>query len=192
MFLSTVLSNAWLAVGLWAALFCLDYVLTLKAARMYQMGANKHFIFSGGYELNPYFKEDIARLRSLSFRFLLMLIMVAGFLLIIHALAEIFAFVWGMLVGVQLVVQLRHINNLVRFYYARDSRGMTGRIETDHWLSLRLSAAGFLSFAILFLFLFLLLGSLVLLGATVGCFSVSLRHFFDSARKNNQITRSEE
>ena len=69
MFLSTVLDNVWLAVGLWVALFLLDHLLTLKAARMYEMGANKHFTFSGGYELNPYFKEDIARLRTFSFRF---------------------------------------------------------------------------------------------------------------------------
>ena len=186
MFLSTVLDNVWLAVGLWVALFLLDHLLTLKAARMYQMGANKHFTFSGGYELNPYFKEDIARLGTFSFRFLLMLILGAGVLMISHPLPEMFALVWGMLIGTQLVVQLRHINNLVRFHYARDSRGMSGRIETDHWLSLRLSAVNSLSFAIFFLCFFLLFGSLVLLGATIGCLSLALRHFFDSARKNNQ------
>jgi hypothetical protein len=186
MLLSTVLNNVWIAIGLWAVLFCLDYIFTMKAARMYQMGANKHFIFAGGYELNEYFKEDVAKLKVLSFRFWLVLIIVAGTLLIIHPLPEAFALVWGMLIGTQMAVQLRHINNLMRFYYARDSRGTKGRIETDHWLSLRLSAVSFLSLGVLFLFLFLLMGSLVLLGATVGCLAISLRHFLDSAKQNKQ------
>jgi hypothetical protein len=189
MFLSSVLDNVWLAVGIWVVLYCLDYLFTLKGARLYQMGANKHYNFSGGYELNPYFEEDIARLRRFSWRFWLMLVLLAGVLIILHALPEIFAFLWGTLVGVQVVVQLRHINNLVSFYYARDSRGVRGKVEIDHWLSLRLSAVSSLSLAILFLSLYLLFGSLALLGATVGCLSLAVRHFLDSvksAKKNNQ------
>jgi hypothetical protein len=186
MLLSIVLDNVWIAIGIWVALFCLDYIFTMKAARMYQKGANKHFIFSGGYELNPYFKDDVAKLKVFSFRFWLVLIMVVGTLLIIHQLPEAFALVWGMLIGTQIAVQFRHISNLMRFYYAQDSTGTRGRIETDHWLSLRLSAVGFLSFGALFLFLFLLMGSLVLLGATVGCLSLSLRHFIDSVKQNKQ------
>jgi len=51
MLLNLFLNNVWLAIGLWATLYVMDYIFTLKAARMYQEGANQHFMFFGGIEL---------------------------------------------------------------------------------------------------------------------------------------------
>lgn len=67
MLLNLFLNNVWLAIGLWAGLYLLDYIFTLKAARLYKEGANKHFAFPDGIELNPYFKEDIGNLRRFQF-----------------------------------------------------------------------------------------------------------------------------
>ena len=186
MLLNLFLNNVWLAIGLWCVLYLMDYVLTLTAARMYHAGANKHFRFAGGYELNPVFKEDIAFLRRFSFRFWLLLILVSVLLFIIHSLnfPEGFAFAWGMLVGIQIAIHFRHIHNLIVFYYARHSIGVNGYIEYQHWLSLRLSSIELFSFSILFLFLFLFLGTLFMLGAALGCSLLALRHFLDSVKGN--------
>src|SRR4026209_2466336 len=93
----------WLSIGCWAVFFCLDYALTLWAARMYQAKAGKHYAFSGGYELNEFFKDDIARLRLFSFRFFLMLLSVVGLMLISFVVGpEMFEFTWGMFIGIQL------------------------------------------------------------------------------------------
>ena len=99
--------------------------------------------------------EDIAGLRRLSPRFWLGLFFVGELLLLIHSLdlPEVFAVVWGMFIGVQIAIHFRH--NLVVFHDARDSQGMSGHIEYEHWLSLRLSSIDLFSFSLLFLSIFL-------------------------------------
>ena len=146
--------------------------------------ANQHFIFSGGIELNPYFKQDILHLRRFSFRFFLMLFFVGGLLLIAHTLdvPEVFAFAWGVFVWIQIANHFRHIRNLIVFHYARTSMGVSGQIQYQHWLSLRLSALDMFSFAALFLILFLFWGSFFILGGAVGCLSLALRHLIDSRK----------
>lgn len=193
MLLNLFLNNAWLAIGLWCVLYLMDYVLTLKAARMYHAGVNKHIKFAGGYELNPFFKEDIAFLRRFSSRFLLLLFLVSALLFMIHRLnfPGGFAFAWGTLVGIQIAIHFRHIHNLMVFYYARDSNGVSGHIEYQHWLSLRLSSVSLFSFSLLFLFLFLFSGTLFMLGAAVGCFALALRHFLDSVKANKVVAQPE-
>jgi hypothetical protein len=189
MLLNLFLDNVWLALGLWAILCCTDYIFTLKAARMYQEGVNKHLALPGGYELNPYFKDDIAKLRPFSFRFFWSLLFAGGVLLIVYStkLREPFAFVWGVYVGPQLAVHFRHIRNLAFFHYALNSNGMSGQIEYQHWLGLRLSSVEFLFFAVFFLFLFLLCSSFFFVGSAVGCLWIAIKHFSDS-RKNRELT----
>ncbi|MDQ2936273.1 MAG: hypothetical protein M3R67_02070 [Acidobacteriota bacterium] len=184
MLLDFFLNKAWAAIGLWALLYCLDYAFTYKAAKIYKAGAGKHFGFGGGYELNPFFKDDIAQLRRFSFRFFLLLLLVAGLLLILHGtgLREYFAFVWGLMICLQLTVHFRHLRNLAVFYYAKDSQGVNGRIEYEHWLSLRLSSIEFFYFSVFYLFLFLLWGNLFMLGGATGCLVLALRHLYDSRR----------
>jgi hypothetical protein len=191
MLLDVFLNNAWLAISLWALLYFSDHTLTLKAAKMYQSGANKHFGFAGGYELNPIFKDDVANLRRFGFRFFLMLFVVSGLMFLIDNLGvpELFAFFWGMLVGMQLAVHFRHIRNLTLFQYALKSEGISGRIEYRHWLNLRLSSMEFFSFTLLFLLLFFLWDSFFVLGAAVGCFSLALRHLLDSRKATKTASR---
>src|SRR5260370_6865600 len=102
--LGLFLNNVWLAIALWAALYCLDYIFTMTAARFYRDGAQQHYSFSEGLELNPFFRDDVAKIRTFSFRFFLILFFVAGLLLIAYELnvPEAFAPVWGILVGIQL------------------------------------------------------------------------------------------
>jgi len=184
--LDLFVNHVWLAIGLWAVLYCLDFIFTMTSARLYRDGAGRHFAFSEGIELNPIFREDVARIRLVSVRFLLFLFLVSALLFILYELtiAEIFTLVWGMLVGSQLANHCRHLRNLVVFFYARRSAGVSGRIQYEHWFSLRLSAADFFCFGGLFLILFLFCGNLFVLGAGLGCFPLALRHLIDSIRKH--------
>ena len=193
MLLNFFLNNVWLAIGLWASLYLVDYIFTLTAARMYYAGVDEHLTFSGGYELNPVFRDDIRGLRLFSFRFWLLMLFVGGLLLILHSLdlPEVFSFVWGMFVCIQIAIHLRHIRNLAVFYHARDSKGMSGRIEYQHWLSLRLSSIELFSFSMLFLFLYLFSGTFFILGGAAGCLSLALRHLFDSFKEEKMLSRAE-
>ena len=191
--LDLFLNNIWLAIALWAGLYCLDYIFTMTAARFYRDGAQQHYSFSEGLELNPFFRNDVAKFRAFSFRFFLVLFFTAGFLLIVYELnvPEAFAIVWGMFVGIQLANHCRHIRNLVVFSYARQSAGVSGKIQYEHWFSLRLSSVDFFCFGVLFLLLFLFWGNLFILGATLGCLSLALRHFIDSVRKRKPLPKDE-
>jgi hypothetical protein len=189
MLLDFFLTNVWAAIGLWAVFYALDYLLTLKAARLYETGVKNHIAFGGGYELNPVFQKDIAALRRFSYRFFLLLILFGGLLVLIYALGmkEMFAFSWGLLIGVQLTIHLRHIRNLAVFGYAQRSEGMMGKIEYEHWLSLRLSSVELLAYSGFFLFLYLLCSNFFVLGCAVGCFMVGWRHLIDSKKKPGQL-----
>ena len=185
MLLDFFLDHVWAAIGLWALLYALDYLLTLKAAHLYEHGVKNHIAFGGGYELNPVFQEDIAALRRFSYRFFLLLILFGGLLLTIYFLGmrEMFAFSLGLLIGVQLAVHLRHIRNLAVFSYAQRSEGMIGKIAYEHWLSLRLSSIELLAFSGFFLFLYLLCSNFFVLGCAVGNFVLGWRHLIDSKKK---------
>jgi hypothetical protein len=191
--LNLFLNNIWLAIALWAALYCLDYIFTMTAARLYRGGAQRHYSFPEGIELNPFFRDDVAKIRKFSFRFFLILFFTAGLLLIAYELnvPEAFAVVWGMFVGIQLANHCRHIRNLVVFSYARQSAGVSGKIQYEHWFSLRLSSVDFFCFGALFLLLFLFWGNLFILGATLGCLSLALRHFIDSVKKRKLSPKDE-
>jgi hypothetical protein len=189
MLLDYILERFWLAIGIWIVLYVLDYLFTLKAARMYQEGASKHMVFGGGYELNPVFQKDIARLRRLSPRFFLLLILFSILLFMIYVLAfsGLFEFSLGLLVGVQLTVHMRHIRNLVIFSYAKNSQGMSGTLQYEHWLSLRISAIELFTYAGLFLLFLIVCPRLFVLGCAVSCFMVGWRHLMDSKRKPAEV-----
>ena len=191
--LDLFLNNIWLSIALWTVLYCFDYIFTMTTARFYRDGAQQHYAFPEGIELNPFFKDDVAKLRAISFRFFLLLFFVVGLLLLTYELnvPEVFAVVWGMFVGMQLANHCRHIRNLVVFSYARRSDGVTGKIQHAHWLSLRLSSVDFFSFGLLFLLLFLFWGHLFALGAALGCLSLALRHLIDSVKKRKSLPRDE-
>lgn len=69
-----LINNVWVAIGVVALIYTSDYVLTLVCARMYEAGAKKHFVFHGGYELTPYLRTDVARLRWFGHRFIIALV----------------------------------------------------------------------------------------------------------------------
>lgn len=181
MLLNLFNEKPWLSIGWWVVLFCLDYALTLWAARMYQANAGKHYSFSGGYELNQFFSEDIAKLRPFSFRFFLMLLFVVGLMLISFVIGpEMFELTWGMFIGLQLSVLSRHVLNLTMFYYASRSAGVEGRIQIEHWLSLRLASIESLTFSLVFIAIYFLADKTFLLGGSAGCLLLALRLLADS------------
>jgi hypothetical protein len=191
--LDLFLNKIWLAIGVWAGLYCLDYAFTIKAARLYRDGAQQHFVFPEGIELNPFFRDDIAKIRTLSFRFFLTLFFIGGLLLTVYVaqIPEAFAVLWGMFVGIQLANHCRHLHGLAAYSHARRSAGLSGKIQYEHWLSLRLSSVDFFCFGLLFLILFSFWGHLFALGAALGCLSLALRQLIDSVKKRKSLPKDE-
>jgi hypothetical protein len=68
-----LVANPIITACIWAVMYIFDYSATLWFARLYQQSLNRHFTYESGMELNPVFEKDIAGLRVVSPRFLILL-----------------------------------------------------------------------------------------------------------------------
>ena len=165
---------------IWSLLYISDYTLTLACARLYRR--QETITFEGSYEITPFYQRDIDSLRVISPRFVFMLLLILGMLSFLWVLnegspaPELWQFVLGALIGVQLAVHLRHLRNLFLFRSIRDTNFIRGRIEYSRHVILRASSWECFAFSGLFLMLFIFTGSWFVLGAFVASFSLGLRH----------------
>ena len=77
---------------------------------------------------------------------------------------------------VELTIHIRHVRNLFLFRALLSGQGITGRIEYPRPIMLRLSAMEILSFAILYLVLFVITEHWFLLGGATACVSLAINH----------------
>jgi len=179
------IKNVWASVGVWLLLSISDSLLTVKVAKMYQMGGKEHFDFSGSIELEPAHQEEIDRFQAISFRYVLDLVLYGGLLWIVHycGLPKLFSVLWGGLVLLQLAVHLDHFHYLTLFRYASRSIGIQGHIQFARWLLLRLSSIRFFGLSLMFSMAYLFFGSLVILGGAISCLLMAIRHLLLSKGK---------
>jgi hypothetical protein len=182
-----LIDNIGLTLVVWIALYVSDYYTTLSAARLYRAGADRFMVFEGSFELTPAFQHDVDHLRQLSPRFLMFLALsIAGIVAVwflsvqFLRMSGFFAFMMGGLILREAVIHMRHVRNLALFHHANDH--LKGRLEYSRWLLLRQSAVELLSFSALFLLIWLLVGSLFVLGGAFACMATGIQHW-NMARK---------
>jgi hypothetical protein len=96
---------------------------------------------------------------------------------IVLRLPQLFSIFLGSLILREVAIHLRHIRNITLFRLVKSAGGLTGKVEYSRWLSLKMSAAELLSFAGLFLFISLALGSWLFLGGAISCFVTGFQHW---------------
>jgi hypothetical protein len=171
----------WTAPLLWAALYISDYTMTLVCARLYQAGAREKMTFEGSYEITPFYQKDIDTLRRLSPRFVLVLVIGVAVLSITgrdmaETSPDLFAFLLGALILLQLMIHIRHVRNFVLFR-AMATDGIRGRLEYARPLMLKSSSIEIAMFAVMFTVLFAFTGSPFVLGGAFGCAVVAIQHW---------------
>lgn len=179
-----LIHNVWLAIALWIVAYLLDYYLTLYGAQLYQSGAKEHFGFGGSYELTPYYQKEIDLLRLISPRFLLMLALSSLAIGLVWWLAVrllgvsvLFLLLIGGLISRQLVVIIRHIRNIVLFKHAQTDGNIQGRVEYTRRVTLRGSATELFTFAVMYLLIFLISGSVFFVGGALACTITGIQHW---------------
>ena len=131
------LEKLWPALLLWLGLYVSDFALTLAGARLYRQGAHRFLVHEGGYELEPYFRQDVAEGRVWSWRFVWAALSGAAALVMFSGLAkmagvpELGEFLVGLLILPELAIHVRHLRNLCLYRQARDSRGAKARHRPD-------------------------------------------------------------
>ena len=186
-----LLQEPWLAAAMWAVLYVSDYALTLWSETLYQRGADRHFAHEGSTELNPDFERNVAALRWVNPRFLLMWVGgTVGLLVWGPGAAKHspgwFEFFMGFLIFPQCVICVGHFGNIYRFKLALLSSGIEGYIKMSREAALRVSAVDLLAMAGLFLFAFLLTASWWMAGGVVGCLYYITLHGFWLRRLHRQ------
>ncbi len=187
--LDELIIRPWAGVLLWIVLYVSDYYCTIAAARMYYGGVNRHFEFEKGYELTPYFQEDIAQLRRFSWRFAWQLFLSSVFIVCLWYLSVnqyhasgLYEGVLGARVLEEVAVHVRHLHNLIFFWHVKQSIGITGVVKTTHWLTLRVSAFELLVFGLLWLLVFVVTARWFFFGGAIMCGLTAAQHW-DLAKK---------
>lgn len=187
--LDVLARNVWAALAVWALVYAADYVLTIVGARLYGSRAAAHQELEKGYELNPYFHTDVAHLRWVSPRLLLLVGAVCVVILMGYGLTKdpsdtgFRLFALGLLLGPELSIHVRHAGNILGFSYRKNGEAMRGHVKLRHWLSLRVSAAELLAFGALWALLSFVGSRWFFWGGAVGCLGLAVSHWRHSSRE---------
>jgi len=190
------LRSPWPGIIAWALIYISDFALTTIGARLYHRNASSKIVFEGSFELNPVFERDIDSGKLVSPRFLLFLVLSSALFAIYWALAiphnpEIYMFVLGAAVCMELAVHVRHLGNLFLFSPSSASR-LSGRIEYARPLILRMSSVQIFGFAILFAVLFTFTESWFVCGGMVSCLGLSAKHWTLARRAASKRANAEQ
>ena len=178
----------------WGLLYVSDYALTTVCARLYRR--QETIVFEGSYEITPFYQRDIDSLRIVSPRFIFIMLLTLGalgFLWILNESSpapELWQFVLGALVGVQLAIHMRHLRNLVLFRSINYTELVRGRIEYGRSVILRASSWECFAFSGFFLTLFAFTRSWFILGSALACFSLGVRHRRLAGRLHTNLARA--
>ena len=183
MFEELIFQKLWIVLPVWLALYVSDYYLTILGASYIKAGACEHFIFKGSYELAPELQSDINSLRLFSPKFI-RAVFVSSVLIVILWLVSrahppftsYLRFSIGGIILREVAILVRHVHNIALFHFARNHRGILGQIRYENWLSYKLSGIELLSFACVFLVVFIFTGSFSFLGGSFMTAMTGLKH----------------
>lgn len=183
MFEELIFQKLWIVLPIWLALYVSDYYLTILGASYMKAGACEHFIFKGSYELTPELQSDINSLRLFSPKFIRAVFVSSVLIVILWFVSRAYPpftfylrFFIGGIILQEVAILVRHVRNIALFHFARNHRGISGQIRYENWLSYKLSGIDLLSFACVFLVVFIFTGSLSFLGGSFMTAMAGLKH----------------
>lgn len=181
-----LLNHPWLPTLIWVVLSLGDYYLTIIGARL---AKKQHIIeYEGSYELNPVYQDDIDKLKLYSPRMIKSIIIMLPIYLFMGYIPGVPRYLFGLLIGAtsfaDLPIYIRHINNIVTFRsYARVDSGISGNIKLPERRSYYTSYLEFICFSLFTFTAFVLTGSPILLGGSLGMAGMALGNFQLSRKK---------
>jgi hypothetical protein len=182
--------HVWIAVLLWIGLFLSDYWLTLQGAKLREKIV--HIIdWEGSYELTTNYQKDVNKGRFgfaaiFALWFYGLVIWILWAVAVSQKLPQLFSCVMGAFLLTEIPIHWRHAQNIFSFKSLQITGAATGEIHYSRWLGLRLSAISLLSFAVVFLVLFLMTESWFFPGGALMCFITGVQQW----RKSSRLMRS--
>lgn len=175
---------------IWAVMYVFDYSATIWFARLYHQSLKRHFTYEGGVEMNPVFEKDVANLRLISPRFLILLSLMALILILFgwldpfNPLLGSFEFMIGAFLLMWTFIDLRHLRNLYFHLHLKNRpESVDGHIRQSYWLNQRLISYDAFMFGVVYGLAWLASGQQFFLGGAFVCLALALRHFLLANRK---------
>ena len=185
-------------IGCWVVVYCLDYIQTIRGARLYAEIGSQHMTFEGSYELNPVFQKDIDRLRWVSPRFVALLvgtsILFGAYWWVCSQIVfmEPYLVLCGAFLLLEAVVNMQHVRNIATFRYMQaNPQHVAGRIEYKREFLYWNRALEFGLFALLFGILFAFTASWVVAGGALASLIVAGRMLMMRRRVARQAAARE-
>ena len=176
-------SNVWFAMALGVLAYAMSYLLAFSGAFLYNNGARAHITSEGKYEWSADMREFVNWRQfpmlktAITLGVLALGIGVVWTILIAqYNQPEIFSFMMGGLILLELAGWMRQGRSIAFFYFARRHVGLEGSLTFSKRLTHTLSYLEFQNFALFYILIFLLAGGWVFLGGAVACFISSRRH----------------
>lgn len=177
-----VFHHLWVALVGWSLLYIGDYYATIFVAKRMREHLSAYIEFEGSVELTPQFQKDVDELRLVSRQFvarwLISLIILAALWWLAREarLWIVFDLPFGALTLRELAVHMRHWRNWATCHLASKG-GLEGKIRYRRSFLLKISAAEFAGFGLLYLVLALGFPSWFLVGGALGCALTALQHW---------------
>ena len=178
-----LVGNPWFPLALGLVAYALGYYLGIVETYLYHAGAKDYVVFHGSYELTPALQEMFAKRRYVNGRLLAALGLLAAGILAVwdvsvrqYDRADLFSFLIGGLVLVELATAIRRFRNIVSFHYARSAGHLKGKVEYSSRLVHTQAFVELYGFTVLYVLSFLVTGSWFFLGGALTCFVTGRRY----------------
>ncbi|MBI1278344.1 MAG: hypothetical protein GC179_09475 [Anaerolineaceae bacterium] len=181
--MNTLFESLPAAIILWLIVYAADYYLTIYGQRLWLAHAKDNVVFSGSYELNPYYQQDIDGGRLLSKRFIFMLAYGIVWMLVMWgatrylSIPQVFPASVGFLLLVEVVVLSSHVQNIRLFKAAALPNAVQGQIAYSRWVSFDGTAWKFGYWGLIFLVLAVMMGNWFFAGGALACLYYFLRYW---------------
>ena len=163
-----LMHNVYLTIVIAIFLGVLDHFLTIKGYRLYKQGYIQ-YVELRYYELNPLWRENIEK-SEYDYKHFLLWILIGILIYVIYILdINAFYFIQGAILSLYIVVNARHIKNLVVFSAVKKNPALlSGKLKTTYLFSLKNASAEMFGILIVLLFLFVFSPSFFTFGVVVG------------------------
>lgn len=178
--MNLIMDSPWAGPLLWVAVYTSDYFFTIAGARLCRV--QDKIVFAGSFEINPLFQDDVNALRRLSPRFFLALVLSTGYLVLVRWMAgsskgfrDVYLLVLGVMFLGEATIHMRHLRNW--FLFKKAVPLIHGRLEYPRGIILKMSASEMLIFAGLYTVLYLVTGSMFVLGGALAACALAIKHY---------------
>lgn len=161
-----------------------DHYLTSVGAKLYHQYGMQFLTFQNGYELNPRFEKEVAQFRWFTKKLVFSLAMLDIFMLAarFYPGPALFEFLFGGAFLLWIIIDLRHLQNILAFRDFRQPNKVSGHIEYSYWFSQRSNANNLLNQAILLLIVAVASQRLFFWGGVFLCVVMAIRGYRLSKR----------